>query len=184
MFAPSLHAPTDQPGTHPARELILTGWTLFAEVAPAEVVDVVFAVHDGTVCLSQCLGSRPTTLVHGDAKLANLGLGPDGLIAIDWGDLTGFGPPEVDAAWYALMNEPRLGLTADETFADYDAVAMQPLDPVALDICCIGSLAQMGFKLTGAAINGTNPDTRRRSKACLDWWCRRVQVVLDRTGVG
>jgi hypothetical protein len=111
MFAPSLHAPTDQPGTHPARDLILTGWTLFAEVAPPEVVDAVFAVHDGTVCLSERLRERPTTLLHGDAKLANLGRGPNGLIAIDWGDLTGFGPPEVDAAWYALMNEPRLGLT-------------------------------------------------------------------------
>jgi len=47
----------------------------------------------------------PSTLLHGDAKLENLGLGSSGLVAIDWGDLTGFGPPEIDVAWYALQGK-------------------------------------------------------------------------------
>jgi hypothetical protein len=183
MFAPRVHATCDQPGAHPARDLILAGWSLFAERVPADVVAAVFAVHDDASALTDRLAQYPTTLLHGDAKLANLGLGPAGLIAVDWGDLTGFGPAEVDVAWYALMNEARLGVAADETFAEYQAVARHRLHPDAVDLACIGSLAQMGFKLAGTAVNGKSPELQRRAAASLDWWCHRVRVALDHTGV-
>lgn len=183
MFAPQIHASADQPGTHPARELILAGWDLFAEHAAREVVDAVFAVHDDPSLLDARLAAYPKTLLHGDAKLPNLGFGPAGLIAIDWGDLTGFGPPEVDVAWYALMNESRIGTSPDETFADYAAAASRPLETEAVDLACVGSLAQMGFKFAGAAFRGKSPEIRDRAGACLSWWCRRVTAALDRTGL-
>jgi aminoglycoside phosphotransferase (APT) family kinase protein len=183
MFSPSSHARTDLPGLHPARKTILTGWQLFAERVPADVVAAVSAVHDEPTRLSAPLADLPTTLVHGDAKLLNLGIGPTGLIAIDWGDLTGFGPPEIDVAWYALMNHARLGVTPDEIFADYEEQANQPLSPQAVDLACIGSLAQMGFKLAATAVNGTTAQMRVEADASLAWWCRRVRIAIERTGM-
>jgi aminoglycoside phosphotransferase (APT) family kinase protein len=183
MFAPSIHAGDDRPGAHPAREAIVAGWELFAEQAPRDVVAAILAVHAHPAVLSDQLAAYPATLLHGDAKLPNLGLGPTGLIAVDWGDLTGFGPPEVDVAWYALMNELRLGVTPDTTFAAYQALATQPLEPQAVDLACIGSLAQMGFRLAGTAVGGDSPAERARADARLAWWCHRVRVALDRTGI-
>jgi hypothetical protein len=183
MFAPQIHAADDGPGAHPGREFIVAGWTLFAERASPDIVEAVFAVHDDPTVLADRLADRSTTLLHGDAKIPNLGLGPQGVIAVDWGDLTGFGPPEVDVAWYALMNESSIGTSPDETFADYEAVASRPLDPEAIDLACIGSLAQMGFKLAGYAVRGTTPEVRGDADARLSWWCRRVRVALDRTGL-
>jgi hypothetical protein len=183
MFAPHLHAVKDQPGAHPARDAILAGWDVFAEHAPSDVVAAVFAVHEDPAVVSDRLAASPTTLLHGDAKLANLGLGPAGLVAVDWGDLSGFGPAEVDVAWYALMNEARLGVTPDETFADYQALAREPLDSNAIDVACVGSLAQMGFKLAGAAFAGDSPELRNHANASLTWWCNRVRAALERTGI-
>ena len=183
MFAPQIHAADDEPGAHPAREFIITGWNLFAELAPADIVDAVSAVHDDPLVLDGRLAKYSTTLLHGDAKVSNLGLGPAGLIAIDWGDLTGFGPPEVDVAWYALMNDQSIGTSPDETFADYQDVARRPLEPGAIDLACIGSLAQMGFKLAGYAVRGETPEVRAGASARLTWWCGRVRVALDRTGL-
>ena len=183
MFAPQIHAADDEPGAHPAREFIITGWNLFAEHAPADIVDAVSAVHHDPLVLDGRLAKYSTTLLHGDAKVPNLGLGPAGLIAIDWGDLTGFGPPEVDVAWYALMNDQSIGTSPDETFADYQDVATRPLEPGAIDLACIGSLAQMGFKLAGYAVRGETPEVRAGASARLTWWCGRVRVALDRTGL-
>jgi hypothetical protein len=183
MFAPHIHEADNGPGSHPRRQFIVSGWALFAEHAPADIVDAVFAVHRDPTSLADRLAHHPTTLLHGDTKIPNLGLGPHGLIAIDWGDLTGFGPPEVDVAWYALMNEQNLGTTPDEIFADYQAVAARPLEPEALDLACIGSLAQMGFKLPSPALHGSTPNILHGADNRLTWWCRRVDLALERTGL-
>jgi aminoglycoside phosphotransferase (APT) family kinase protein len=133
------------------------------------------------------LGTRlarfPSTILHGDTKLANLGLGTNGVVAIDWGDLSGFGPVEVDVAWYALMNTQRIGGSPADAFADYEAAAARPLDAGALDLACIGSLAQMGFKLARAAATGETPEARSAADVNLTWWIRRARAALTRTGL-
>jgi hypothetical protein len=171
MFAPARHASDSGPGAHPSRELIVAGWDLFAERVDADVVAAVFAVHRDPAPLGARLARFPLTLLHGDTKLDNLGVGTNGVVAIDWGDLTGFGPVEVDVAWYALMNSERIGGTPADAFADYEAAAARPLDREALDLACIGSLAQMGFKLV-----------RPGAETMLAWWIARVRAALTRTG--
>src|SRR5205823_12486219 len=105
LFAPSLHGLDSGPNPHPAQDLILTGWQLFAEMVPADVAEAVFAVHARPERLAAALmASAPATLVHGDAQLENLGLDGDRLVAIDWGELTGIGPAEIDVAWLAVMS--------------------------------------------------------------------------------
>ena len=71
------------------------------------------------------MASAPATLVHGDAKLENLGVSGNRLVAIDWGELTGIGPAEIDVAWLAMMSGWRMDALPDEVFAAYD----RRLDP-------------------------------------------------------
>jgi hypothetical protein len=181
LFAPRLHAHDGGPHPHPARDLILTGWEAFADLVPTDVAEAVFAVHAPPEPLAEALlAAAPATLLHGDAKLENLGLDGARLVAIDWGELTGIGPAEIDVAWFALMSGWRLDWTPGEVFAAYDRQASRPLDPRALDLACIGSLAQMGFKLAGRRLAPDEP-TRARASALLAWWVTRVRHALSST---
>jgi aminoglycoside phosphotransferase (APT) family kinase protein len=183
MFAPARHADDREPGSHPSRQLIVAGWELFAERVDPDVAAAVFAVHRDPTLLGTRLAQFAPTILHGDTKLPNLGLGTHGIVAIDWGDLTGFGPVEVDVAWYALMNTQRIGGSPGQAFADYEAAAAQPLDRTALDLACIGSLAQMGFKLARTAAAGETPEARTTADANLAWWTHRARAALIRTGL-
>jgi hypothetical protein len=174
LFAPHPHASDDGPNRHPAREIILAGWQVFAEIVPADVADAVFAVHERPEILARALmASAPATLVHGDAKLENLGVSGNRLVAIDWGELTGVGPAEIDVAWLAMMSGWRMDALPDEVFAAYD----RRLDPMALDLACIGSLAQMGFKLASRT-RATDRPTRERAALLLGWWVTRVREAM------
>jgi hypothetical protein len=181
MFAPALHTPRGAPGAHPLADRILQGWDLFAEHADDDVVAAVFAVHRDPAPLGRRLARFSPTLLHGDFKLENLGLGPDGLVAIDWGDLTGFGPREVDVAWFALKGAGRIGCGPDELFADYETATGRPMELEALDLVCIGSLAQMGFRFAVSAF-ASGPDPPEVAAEQLVWWTARAGAALDRLG--
>src|SRR5205814_9179116 len=138
----------------------------------------VVAVHERPEVLAAALmASAPASLVHGDAKLENLGVGGNRLVAIDWGELTGIGPAEIDVAWLAMMSGWRMDALPDEVFAAYDQRAYRRLDSMALDLACIGSLAQMGFKLASRA-RATEQATRERAALLLGWWVTRVREAL------
>jgi phosphotransferase family enzyme len=181
MFAPAFHAADAAPGPHPLAARIVAGWELFAEHVDADLVGAIFAVHQEPEILGRRLARFPWTLLHGDAKLENLGLGSNDLVAIDWGDLTGFGPPEVDLCWYALKGAARIGCSPDELFADYQAATTRPLEPEALDLACIGSLAQMGFRFAVGAF-ASGPASHGVDAAQLAWWTARARTALDRVG--
>jgi hypothetical protein len=55
------------------------------------------------------------------------------------------------------------------------------MDPEALDLACIGSLAQMGFRFAVGAF-ASGPDMREVAAAQLTWWTARVSAALDRLG--
>jgi hypothetical protein len=182
MFAPASHTADERPGAHPARHIIVEGWERFGDQVAPDVAAAVFAVHRDPDALGRRLAQFPMTVVHGDVKLENLGFARGRLVAIDWGDLTGFGPPEIDVAWYAVMNTWRIGGSPGDVFADYEAATGRPLAREALDLACVGSLAQMGFKLARNAVVPRNPATRQSAAEQLAWWTARVRSALDRLG--
>lgn len=178
LFSPAWHAADTGSGNHPAREFILAGWEAFGDLVPVDVAEAVFAVHAQPQALSDpLLVTKPSTLLHGDAKLENLGLDGDRLVAIDWGELTGIGPAEVDVAWFAIQDAWRFDVMPSEIFAAYDQQARRPLDPIALDLASIGALAQFGFKIAGRYRTGDEP-TRTRAGQLLGWWVARVRDAL------
>lgn len=55
------------------------------------------------------------------------------------------------------------------------------MEPEALDLACVGSLAQMGFRFAlGAFASG--PDAPDVVASQLTWWTARVSAALDRLG--
>jgi hypothetical protein len=181
MFRPDLHAGDAGPGRHPMADRIQLGWELFAEHVDPDVVDAVFTVHRRPDVLEQRLARFRSTLLHGDAKLENLGLRSHRLVAIDWGDLTGVGPCEIDVAWYALKGAVRIRCSPSDLFAQYEVARGTPLHPEAVDLACLGSLAQMGFRYAVGAFDA-GPEPRDVAAAQLDWWVARTRTALDRIG--
>jgi hypothetical protein len=181
MASPDLHATYRGPGAHPMADTIVRGWELFEEHVDRDVAEAVAMVHREPKTLGDRLRRFPATLLHGDPKLANLGLVGGRLVAIDWGELTGSGPREVDVAWYAQKGSTWIGCTPEDVFSDYDAASSEPLDRQALDLACVGALAQMGFRLAVAAY-ASSPEPAPQALGELEWWTRRVRAALDRIG--
>lgn len=181
IASPELHATYTGPGAHPMADTIVRGWELFEEHVDRDVADAVATIHREPRRLGDRLRAFPATLLHGDPKLENLGLAAGRLVAIDWGELTGSGPREVDVAWYAQKGSARIGCTPDDVFSDYQAASREPLDPEALDLACVGALAQMGFRLAGA-VYASRAEPPPAATQALAWWTARVRTALDRTG--
>lgn len=106
------------------------------------------------------------TLLHGDAKLENLGVHDERLVAVDWGELTGVGPPEIDVVRFALGTcWFQTDLTPTEVYDRYDGHSTVPLDERQLELStrllfpshAIGCLGTMGRLPAG--------DLRERAKA-------------------
>jgi aminoglycoside phosphotransferase (APT) family kinase protein len=106
----------------------------------------------------------PPVLIHGDLRLGNLIVGPDGLAAvIDW-ELVRLGDPLEDIAWLCLkawrfgeqLEVAGLG-TVDELIDAYEAAGGRPVDRAALHWWLvektlgwgIGCMAQAAFHLSG-----------------------------------
>lgn len=179
LFAPAWHATDTGPAPHPSRAFIASGWEAFAELVPGDLCDAVFSLHAEPRALGEALLRWTTpTLLHGDPKLENLGLDGDRLVAIDWGDLTGVGPAEVDVAWFAIQDGWRFDVMPDDIFNAYDEVAGRRRDEHAFDLACIGALTQFGFKLAGRS-RSNDEAVSARSRELLTWWLSRVQDALS-----
>lgn len=179
LFAPDFHRDDAGPGRHPSRDRIVAGWDLFWDVAPPEIAAAVRKVHEDPFPLARALERFPQVLLHGDAKLENLGISSDRPVLIDWGDLTGFGPVEVEVGWFALKGAARIGVDPAELFDDYEVASGRRLDPEAVALVSLGCLAQMGFRMANSITHGV-PEPQTVGRAHLRSWSDRVARYLDR----
>jgi hypothetical protein len=157
--------------------LIGRGWELFAEAVADDVAGAVYRLLDDPTPLVTALRQGEPTLVHGDLKLANLGLAPDRVVMIDWGTLTGVAPAAVDLAWYLAINGARFEATADAVLADLRAVAAG--EPRVFDVALVGALVQLGWNKALDALQSPDPVKRAVERAGLDWWVATVRGALD-----
>ena len=125
--------------------------------------------------LVSALAETPTTFLHGDWKLGNLGRHPDGrTILLDW-DRPGEGPATFDLAWYLGVNCDRLPESKEDTIDAYRSY---------LEACGVGTEdwwdRQLALTLFGTYVQlawskaGGNPDE-------LAWWdapCARALELL------
>src|SRR5204863_2525469 len=87
--------------------MLASCWDQLDRAAPA-AARVARSVAQEPWPLDTALESTPTTFVHGDWKLGNLGSHPDGrTILLDWA-YPGSGPACWDLCWYLALNRARL----------------------------------------------------------------------------
>jgi hypothetical protein len=163
--------------SHPLGTVVAEGWARFPEVAPADVSRSLLALLEQPRALASALGEHPPTLLHGDLKVANMGLTGDRVVILDWGSLTGLGPPAVDHAWYLAINGAAIDASLDDLLSDAIG-ALRPEEREAVPLALVGGLLQLGWeKALGATSD--DPALRARERAGLRWWCDRATEALD-----
>jgi thiamine kinase-like enzyme len=155
--------------------LVEQGWRQFAARAPGDVASAVASLRADATPLVEALAGTPTTFLHGDWKLGNLGHAPDGrTVLLDWA-YVGEGHACHELAWYLALNRARLpiGHTKESTIDEFRAalerhgVATDPWWERQLGVCLLGALVQFGWEK--ALGDGDE----------LHWWCDRARAGLE-----
>jgi hypothetical protein len=143
------------------------GWAAVAK-ADAPLMSLVAPLLDDPSPLVAALATTPTTFVHGDWKMGNLGRHPDGLVVLlDW-DRPAAGPGAADLAWYLAVNSERLPESKDDACERYrQALAGHGIEtarwwPRQRSLALLGAFLQLGWS------KSAQPDE-------LAWW--RIQAV-------
>ena len=167
---------------NPLPRLVGRGWDLFGEAVPRDVADAVAAIHADPAAFAARYASCRATLVHGDFRLANMGLRRDRLVLIDWGSSCVTGPGALDVAWYLIVGATRIEATRDEILDDFRAAEGERFEDRALGLALVGALATLGWNKALDVVENVDPVARARERADLDWWVARVRRELEALG--
>jgi Phosphotransferase enzyme family len=184
LFSPAVAAELRTSGTSTIPDLIVEGWQRFADTVASDVLDAVGAVHADPAAFAAALLEHPTTVIHGDLKLANLGLVNGRVIVLDWGDLTAVAPGAVDFAWYLAINAMAIDAAHDELLDDIRSAAAGEHDEAALRLALLGALAQLGWDMALSTTEAAEGVGRDRERAGLAWWSARARDALDTWALG
>lgn len=152
----------------PVPRIAADGWDRFAAVAPDDVRTVVDELRPDVSPLVAALATTPSTFLHGDWKLGNLGVGDGRTILLDW-SYPGQGPVAHELGWYLALNRARLPESKEATIESFrDALERHGVTTggwwdLQLRLCLLGTLVQFGWeKALG-------------DPAELGWWCDRAR---------
>jgi hypothetical protein len=123
----------------------------------------------------------PRTLLHGDSKVANFALVPDGRVAaFDWA-MIGHGPCTIDLGWYLAVNAPRLTGPKEQVILRYrtcleDALGRRLPAPIwkRLEDVAVVSGARMLLWSKALGLERGRPGAREE----WDWWVGRLGAGL------
>ena len=149
---------------HVVPRLVGRGWPLLEQVAPLAASIVLPLAHDPAPLVA-ALDGTPSTLLHANFKLDNLGVTPDGRTTIlDW-ETSGRGAATTDLAWYLAINCRRLPQTKEESIEAYrgsleaHGVDTGPWWDRQIALALLGGLVQFGWE---KALGGLDAE--------LAWW--------------
>ncbi len=164
----------DVPGPIAAAD---AGWRSLAGRSPA-LSDIARRLHDRPELITRPLAALPSTFLHGDWKMGNLGTHPDGrTILLDWA-YPGAGPACWDLCWYLALNRARLPESKQAAIDRFRAaieahgIATAGWWNAQLDLCLIAIMATFGWE------KGLGDESELR------WWEARVTAAAARQGIG
>jgi Phosphotransferase enzyme family len=146
------------------------GWRAFTDRAPGDVAGAVDAVRHAPSLLSGAVASTPSTFLHGDWKMGNLGSHRDGRTILLDCAYPGEGPACHELGWYLATNRARLPESKEDVIARFRrALTVHGVDTDSgwwdrqLDLCLFGTVVQLGWeKALGDADE-------------LGWWTDRAR---------
>jgi hypothetical protein len=154
----------------PVPAIAVDGWRRLDDASP-ELAGALRPLRDAPWPLFDALATTPSTLLHGDTKLANTGTGPDGrTVLVDW-SMTGGGPPLAEVAHSLALNRARIpaGYGRDVTVDAYrTALERHGIDTASwferqLALCLVGVMLLLGWE---KAFDETGEE--------LAWWRDRT----------
>jgi Phosphotransferase enzyme family len=152
------------------------GWRTLPERSPL-LSAVASALHVEPGLVVAPLAATPTTFLHGDWKMGNLGTHPDGrTILLDWA-YPGSGPACWDLCWYIALNRARLPESKEVTIGRFRealekrGVATEGWWERQLDLSLVAIMATFAWeKALG-------------DEAELRWWEGTVAEAVRRQGL-
>ncbi len=177
----------------PARDAvgdrILPGWDAFDQLAPEPARGLVARLGEDPQSLVDALARLPRTLIHGDLKLANVGIEADGSIdLVDW-QMVSAAPVAVELGWFLVANVASLPLQPDAVVARYHAALLRqgPLDQAIardweaqVDAAVLVGLLLRGWRKGADAAAGLTLASGVSARDDLAWWCDRALRAADR----
>jgi hypothetical protein len=188
----------ERPG--PARDAvadrILPGWDAFDRLAPVAVRELIHGLGRDPAPLIAALGTETSTLLHGDLKLANVGLAANGSIdLVDW-QMVLVAPVAIELGWFLVSNVAALPLPAEEVIDRYrsrlawailDAQkegrsvgGMIGLDDVGVDLAILVGLLLRGWRKGYDAEAGITLASGMSARDDVAWWCERAVAASAR----
>ena len=150
----------------PVPAIAADGWRRLDEASP-ELAAALRPLRHAPWPLLDALAETPSTFLHGDTKVSNMGTGPDGrTILVDWAQ-SGAGPPLVEVVHSLALNRARIPheLARDATVDAYRAalerhgVETSPWFERQLALCLVGVMLQLAWE---KAFDETGEE--------LTWW--------------
>jgi hypothetical protein len=168
---------------------ILPGWDAFDRRVPAVVRDLIDSLGRDPLPLLDALGELPSTLIHGDLKLANVGIERDGTIdLVDWQMVT-VAPVGVELGWFLVSNVASLPLRPDDVLTRYHDVLIElgPRgEPIAarwpdqVDAAVLVGLLLRGWRKGADAEAGLTLASGVSAAEDLAWWSEHAIEAAGR----
>lgn len=157
----------------PVGERFRLGWDAFDR----QVRPPVRALIDGLTAdpepLFRALGRLPDAGLHGDLKLGNVGLEPDGTVwMIDW-QMTLVAPIAVELGWFLVCNVAGLPMPPDEVLERYRRLAGIPDDEAwaaQWDLAVLVGLMLRGWRKGFDTEAGVVTASGKAAAWDLAWW--------------
>ena len=171
----------ERPG--PARdavaERLLPGWEAFDRLATPAARDVMGALSDDPSPLVRALDAQPATLIHGDLKLANVGIATDGVVdVVDW-QMVSLAPVAIELGWFLVSNVNALPLPPEAVLERYWRLRGRgPGDED--DLAILVGLLLRGWRKGYDAEAGINLASGVSAADDLAWWCDRAVEAAGR----
>jgi phosphotransferase family enzyme len=160
-------------------ERLLPGWDRFDRLATPAARDLVAALSADPAPLVRAVEAQPATLIHGDLKLANVGIAADGRVeVVDW-QMVMVAPLAIELGWFLVSNVNALPLPADSVLEHYRAAGGR-LDDAGADLAILVGLLLRGWRKGDDAEAGITLASGMTARDDLAWWCDRAVEAAGR----
>jgi hypothetical protein len=168
----------------PARDAvadrILPGWDAFDRRAPAAARELINALGEAPQPLQDALAGLPSTLIHGDLKLANVGIEPDGTIdLVDW-QMVSVAPVAVELGWFLVSNVASLPLPPEKVLARYRELVDGDQWETQVHCAMLVGLLLRGWRKGYDTEAGFKLASGVSAADDLAWWCDRALTAAGR----
>jgi hypothetical protein len=176
---------------NPVGDRFLAGWSAFNRLAPPSARHLIEELADDVGPLVLALGRLPSVGLHGDMKLANVALFPNGGVAlIDW-QMTLRAPVAVELGWFLVSNSASVPDQPEAVLESYRRLPSWGLDTVDVnqvlgnweaqsDLTWIIGLLLRGWRKGLDAEADVVLPTGLTAAADLAWWSERAVEAADR----